>query len=257
MKFQFTKLTAFLAISIVCSNANDDLIQLNTAWGQNTEIFDTTQNLGFLLPSVTSGLSYNQVAMNLSGAFHGLSFATSQQVGQMFQDAGVGYNPAQNNGIYIQQQTGNMFELIHEIAGEQGLNNPIPGLQVLYPLVLVGMTGDTIISGYQPLAGITVNNQNDISVGVGVYSAYTPFINATIFTPNIKNPASIQFQADWAGSSNIGSWLVFSTNTSNLAEVLPQASDSIPGAVPLPPSFFMFATGLLGFAAIRRMATEA
>jgi hypothetical protein len=78
---------AFLVFFIFTSAVKADITIGNSLFGNNTVIYD--QGLAFLSPTVTAGLSYNQVLTNLGqGAFSNLSFATSQQVLTLFQDSG-------------------------------------------------------------------------------------------------------------------------------------------------------------------------
>ena len=82
-----------VTLMLMASSARADLLTgTDPAFGANSLTIDTQTELAWLNLSFTAGLSYNQVLADTQpgGIFSGYTFATSQQVADLFTDAGIG-----------------------------------------------------------------------------------------------------------------------------------------------------------------------
>jgi hypothetical protein len=86
-----------VALTVMAFSARADLITgTDPGFGANSLTIDTQTGLAWLNLSYTTGLSYDQVLADMQpgGMFSNYTFATAQQVTDLFTDAGVG--PAGN-----------------------------------------------------------------------------------------------------------------------------------------------------------------
>ena len=157
-----------VTLMLMALSARADLVTgADPAFGANSLTIDTQTELAWLNLSFTAGLSYNQVLADTQpgGMFSGYTFATSQQVGDLYADAGIGVagnyplsTPAIASFISLIDPTGS-------INGEPGF------VAVSATSAGAGVQEAPRISAYDVIGGPNGTGEYLVSDGTGAFSA--------------------------------------------------------------------------------------
>ena len=137
------------------------------AFGANSLTIDTQTGLGWLNLGFTAGLSYNQVLADMQpgGMFSGYTFATSQQVADLYADAGIG---APGNYPLSTPVIASFISLIDPT----GSINGEPGFAAVSATSAgAGVQEAPRISAYDVIGGPNGTGEYLVSDGTGAFSA--------------------------------------------------------------------------------------